>query len=103
MRPRATERRITVYRVIDAVELAYLAATGHFGSNPNRSGKYFALSLKGADAFARAPMIAPATITSTTLPQSVIDIGFRFIDAGMHGAGPSLFYAEAQLPRVYAT
>jgi hypothetical protein len=102
MRARRAERLVTVYRVVDAIELAYLRATGNYGSNPNRSGKYFALTLTGAEAFAGAPMIAPATITSTTLPQSVIDSGFGFVDAGRLGAGPSVFFAEAQLPGVYA-
>jgi hypothetical protein len=95
VRARPAERRVTVYRAVDAVELAYLKATGNDGSNPNRPGKYFALSLTGAEAFASAPLIAPATITSTTLPQSVIDTGFGFVDAGARGAGPSVFFAEA--------
>jgi hypothetical protein len=92
---------VTVYRVVDPAELACLRTTGNYGSNPARSGKYFALTATGAQAFAVAPINAGSTITRTTLPQSVIDQGFRFHDPGQHGAGPSIFYAEPQLPMVY--
>jgi hypothetical protein len=43
---------VVVYRVVDATELSYLLAHGHYGSNPSQSGKYFALTLDGARAFA---------------------------------------------------
>jgi hypothetical protein len=89
--------------VVDPTELAYLQATGNYGSNPSQSGKYFALSLAGAQAFANAPMNAGSTITSTTLPQSVVNQGFGFADPGAHGAGPSVFFDQPQLPTVYGT
>jgi hypothetical protein len=94
--------RVTVYRVIDATELAYLLMTGNYGSNPSRSGKYFGLTLAGATAFAGAPMNAGTTITETTLPQSVVSQGFRMIDPGPLGAGASVYFAEPQLHMVYS-
>src|SRR6266496_3693170 len=93
--------RVSVYRVIDATELAYLRMHRSYGSNPNGSGKYFALTLAGARAFAVAPMNAGSTITETTLPRSIIVQGFTMIDPGPYGAGPSVHFAEAQLPLVY--
>src|SRR6266852_7045494 len=80
--------RVVVYRVIDAAELAHLRMTGSYGSNPTRFGKYFALTLAGARAFAAAPMNAGSTITETTLPQSVVSEGWRLVDPGRRGAGP---------------
>ena|SRR6266851_9655268 len=97
----SNDPRIAVYRVIDATELAHLAMTGSYGSNPNQSGKYFALTLAGATAFAAAPINAGSTITETTLPQSVVSQGFAIIDPGPHGAGRSVHFAEVQLPMVY--
>lgn len=94
---------ITVYRVVDPTELAYLQANGNYGSNPSQSGKYFALTLEGAQAFASAPMNAGSTITSTALPQSVVNQGFLFTDPGQYGAGPSVFFGQPQLPSVYST
>jgi hypothetical protein len=76
--------------------------TGNYGSNPSRSGKYFALTLVGARAFAAAPMNAGSTITATALPRSVIAQGFTVRDPGPYGAGPSVFFAEHQLALVYA-
>jgi hypothetical protein len=76
----SNDPRVTVYRVIDATELAYLRMTGNYGSNPSRSGKYFTLTLAGATAFAAAPMNTGNAITETTLPQSVISGGFTVID-----------------------
>jgi hypothetical protein len=90
-------QRITVYRVVDAAELAVLRAAGNHGSNPSRSGKYFALTLQGARAFARAGINAGSIISTTTLPTFVVD------DPGRHGAGPSVFFAELQLPAVLGT
>lgn len=88
--------------MIDATEWAYLRITGNFGSNPSRSGKYFALTLAGARAFAAAPMNAGSIITQTTLPRSIVAQGFTVIDPGSYGAGPSVYFVEAQLPMVYA-
>jgi hypothetical protein len=101
--PSQDELRVTVYRVVDPTELAYLQATGNYGSNPSESGKYFALTAEGAQAFASAPMNAGTTITSTTLPQGVVSQGFQFNDPGSQGAGPSVFYAQPQLPSVYGS
>ena len=94
--------RITVYRVIDAAELAYLRMFGNYGSNASRSGKYFALTLAGAQAFASAPMNAGATITETTLPPSLVNQGYIILDPGPHGAGRSVYFDEQALPMVYA-
>ena len=92
---------VAVYRVVDATELAYLLMTGDYGSNPNRSGKYFALSYAGAVAFAGAPMNAGSTITETALPRSVVNQGWGMIDPGPRGAGASVYFEEVQLPMVY--
>jgi hypothetical protein len=97
----SNDPRIAVYRVVDATELAHLVMTGSYGSNPSRSGKYFALTVAGATAFAAAPMNAGSTITETTLPQSVVSQGFAMIDPGPHGAGRSVHFAEPQLAMVY--
>ncbi|MGH7100471.1 MAG: hypothetical protein ACREE4_22880, partial [Stellaceae bacterium] len=97
----SNDPRIAVYRVVDATELAYLRMTGNYGSNPNRSGKYFARSLSGAAAFAASPMNAGSMITETTLPQSVVKQGWSMIDPGPNGAGISVYFAEVQLPMVY--
>ena len=99
--PVISDPGIAIYRVIDAAELAYLQMTGNYGSNPSRSGKYFALTFAGAAAFAAAPMHAGSTITETTLPQSVVRWGFAMIDPGPYGAGRSVYFGEAQLPIVY--
>jgi hypothetical protein len=92
---------VPVYRVVDVVELAYLRLTGDYGSNPSYSGKYFALTLSGAQAFAQHPMNSRSRVTQTTLSQSVIDQGWIFIDLGTYGAGSSVYFNEAQLPTVY--
>jgi hypothetical protein len=97
----SNDPRIALYRVIDATELAHLVMTGSYGSNPSRSGKYFALTLAGATAFAASPINAGSTITETTLPQSAVSQGFAMIDPGPHGAGRSLYFEEVQLPMVY--
>jgi hypothetical protein len=88
--------------VVDPTELAYLLMTGNYGSNPHRSGKYFALTLGGARTFATAPMNAGSTITETTLPQSIVRQGWAVTDPGSQGAGPSVFFDDIQLPMVYA-
>jgi hypothetical protein len=93
--------RVTVYRVVDATELSFLAAEGNYGSSPSQSGKYFTLTLAGARAFASAPMNVQTTITSTTLPQSVLADGRLFFDPGVRGAGRSVFFSQPQLPTVY--
>src|SRR5216684_7189150 len=95
--------RVVVYRVVDAAELAHLRMTGSYGSNPNRSGKYFALTFAGARAFAAAPMNTGSTITETTLPQSVVGQGWGLIDPGPHGAGSSVYFSELQLPMDFST
>ncbi|MCC6473023.1 MAG: RHS repeat-associated core domain-containing protein [Burkholderiales bacterium] len=50
----SNDPRVPVYRVVDPIELSHLQATGNYGSNPNESGKYFALTPAGAQAFANA-------------------------------------------------
>lgn len=97
-----SDPRIPLYRVVDAAELAYLQMTGNYGSNASRSGKYFALTLGGATAFAAAPINAGAVITETSLPQAVLNQGWRMIDPGPQGAGPSVYFSEGQLAMVYA-
>jgi hypothetical protein len=96
-----SDPRVVVYRVIDAAELAHLRMTGSYGSNASRSGKYFAMTLAGARAFAATSMNAGSTITETTLPQSVVGQGWRLVDPGRRGAGPSVYFSEQQLPMVY--
>ena len=59
------------------------------------------MTLAGARAFAAAPMNAGSTITETTLPQSVVGQGWRLVDPGRRGAGPSVYFSEQQLPMVY--
>ena len=76
--------------------------TGNYSSNPSRSGKCFALTLAGAQVFVATPMNAGSTITETTLPRSLIAQGFAVRDPGPYGAGLSIFFAEHQLPIVYA-
>ena len=93
--------RFPVYRVVGPVELAYLLAHGNYGASPNQSGKYFALSAAGAQAFLNAPMNSGATLTMTTLPGSVLNQGWAFNDPGAVGAGPSVYYSDPQLPLVY--
>lgn len=94
---------LVVYRVVDATELAYLEAHGNYGSNPSQSGKYFALTIDGARAFAAAPMNAGTAITTATLPKSVVDSGTMFNDPGRNGAGWSAFFPQQQLARLYGT
>jgi hypothetical protein len=99
--PSSVGPHVSVYRVVDSVELAYMHANGNYGSNRAKSGKYFALTIAGASAFARASINAGSTITRTTLPQSVVDRGFLFNDPGQYGAGLSVFFGERLLPAVY--
>ena len=94
---------VAVYRVVDETELAFLAAHGHCGSNANLSGKYFALTIEGARAFASAPINAGATITRTTLPASMVRRGTMLNDPGTNGAGMSVFFAQQQLAALYDT
>ena len=101
--PGEDDPSVVVYRVVDEVELTYLEAIGNYGSNPSQSGKYFALTLEGARAFAGAPMNTGSTITATTLPRSVTSRGVTFIDPGSNGAGLSIFFSQQQLGDVYGT
>jgi hypothetical protein len=94
---------VVVYRVVDEVEPSHLEVHGHYGSNPSQSGKYFALTIDGARAFANAPMNAGTTVTTTTLPRSVVRRGARFNDPGANGAGLSIFFSQQQLADVYGT
>jgi hypothetical protein len=86
--------------VIDAIELNHLSS-GNYGSNPNRSGKYWAMTLTGARAFASHPANAGCVVTLTTLPRLIPNQGHIFIDPGAHGAGRSVFFSAARLPMVY--
>lgn len=95
--------RVAVYRVVDPVELEWLKVHGDYGSNPSRSGKYFALTFDGARAFAGAPMNTNACITVTLLPEWLVGLGRTFRDAGPQGAGSSVFFPQALLFLVYAT
>ncbi|HEX4243233.1 MAG TPA: RHS repeat-associated core domain-containing protein [Steroidobacteraceae bacterium] len=92
-----------VYRVVDPIELAYLQANGNYGYSPSQSGKYFALTLIGAEAFLNAPMNSNGTLTMTTLPVSVLNQGYVFNDPGLNAAGPSVQFSNPQLPVVYGT
>ena len=99
--PGNVDPRVPLYRVVDAIELSYLETHGDYGSNPSQSGKYFALTAEGAHAFANAPMNAGATVTSTTLPKSIVDRGVTFNDPGPNGTGISVFFSQQQLAAVY--
>jgi len=92
-----------IYRAVDPAELAHLSASGDYGFSPNKSGKYFALTLNGAYDFAEHPFNASMnlTVTQTTVPKTVLREGFFFKDPG--GAGPSVYFSDAQLPKVYST
>lgn len=92
---------VPVYRVVDGIELAYLQNNGDYGPNPNGSGKYFALTLTGARAFAAHPINSGRTITQTTLPQSVVSLGFNMIESGLNSPGPSVHFDEPDLVVVY--
>lgn len=94
---------VVVYRVVDEAALSYLEVRGHYGPNPSQSGKYFAPTIDGARAFANAPMNAETTITTTRLPQSVVNRGIKFNDPGTNGAGLSVFFSQQQLVDVYST
>jgi hypothetical protein len=94
--------RLPLYRVIDQTELAYLQTHGSYGSSPSNSGKYFALTLSGAQAFRSHPVNRGRTITETSLPQSIVNRAHRFWDPGAHGAGQSVWFDQGQLAGVYA-
>ncbi|MEZ5901339.1 MAG: hypothetical protein R3D51_17810 [Hyphomicrobiaceae bacterium] len=96
----AGDPRVTIYRAIDSTELSYLEANGNYGHNPSMSGKYFGLSLSGVQNFAGWSQNSGATVTSTTVPQSVIDQGYPFSDPGKQGAGASVFFSDHQLDTV---
>ena len=96
-----TDPRVNLYRVIDSTELAHLRSTGSYGSNPNGSGKYWALTLAGAKNFASHPVNSGCVITRTSLPRSVLNHGYFLTDPGRHAAGTSVFFSETHLPMVY--
>jgi hypothetical protein len=97
----SSDLRIPLYSVIDTAELAHLQSTGNYGSSPSYSGKYFALTLVGARAFAGHSMNAGSMVTETTLPLSIVNQGRNFVDLGQHGAGSSVWFDETQLPMIY--
>lgn len=97
-----SDPRVSLYRVVDPTELAYLQVNGDYGPNPNGSGKYFSLTLVGARAFAAHPINAGRTITETTLPQSIVTKGFSMIEPGPNSPGPSVHFDESELPIIYA-
>jgi len=75
-------------------------AFGNYGSNRDKSGKYFALTTSGARNLALKLYPNTAmTLTSTSIPQSLFVQGNLFQDTG--GAGPSLHFREDQLPMLY--
>jgi hypothetical protein len=95
----SNDSRIPVYRVVGPAELAYLQATGNYGFSPSTGGKYFALTASGAQAFQNA--YPNGTLTTTTLPGSVLSQGYAFNDPGLVGAGVSVHFSDPQLPMVY--
>jgi hypothetical protein len=78
-------------------------ANGNYASSPGQSGKYFAVTASGAQAFLGAPMNSDGTLTMTTLPGSVLSQGRTFPDIGPNGARPSVWFGQPQLPMVYGT
>jgi hypothetical protein len=93
----------TIYRAIGDKELATLQATGTYGFSPNASGKYFALARAGVYQFANSSFNAGQnmTITSTSIPSSVLNSGYEFNDPG--GGRMSVHFSDPQLPKVYST
>ena len=69
---------IRVFRAVGPTELGDIETLGTYGSNLNKSGKYFALSKQGAIDFANNPFNAARrmTITSTSFPQAIYRQGF---------------------------
>jgi hypothetical protein len=96
-----TPRYRDLYRAVDPTELAYLLANGNYGFNPGGvEGKYFALTYAGVVNFVNVNTAIDLTITYTTVPVSVFNSGYLFPDPG--AAGPSIFFSNAQLPKVYS-
>lgn len=97
------EGRRPIYRAIGPTERAVLEATGNYGSSPNASSKYFALTVEGVYQFANSEFNSgrEMTITSTSVPTKVLSSGYSFNDPG--GGGASVHFSEPQLPKVYST
>ena len=96
------DARVPIYRVVDPIELKYLQDFGNYGSSPSQSGKYFALTPEGAAAFlSLVQNPSGSAITTTTLPKNVLYQGNSFNDGPPPGAGPSVWFSQAQLPMVY--
>ena len=95
-----SKQYVTLYRAVNDEELAIIQSTGTYGFNPNGSGKYFAQSEQGARNI-RNSFPSNNTITRIQVPTSTLYAGTNFNDTG--GAGPSVHYADTQLPVVYST
>ena len=95
------EPRVQIYRAISAAEYKHLMATGNYGFSPSGGGKYFALSLAGAQNVASKPVMDAPYVTRTSILPSVAGTADRIPDPGL--AGPSLHFSDPKLPSVYAT
>jgi RHS repeat-associated protein len=95
--------RVRLFRAIGPEELSSVMRDGNYGSAPSLSGKYFALTAQGAVDFSRAPLNAGTrlTLTSTTIPRSLLDKGFIFNDVG--GAGSSIHFPQDLLLTFYGS
>ena len=101
----AASEGVQIYRAVGEDEMAHVSSTGDYGSSPNLSGKYFALTEQGARNFAGASINAgdKMTITSVRIPRSVFDQGFQFHDPGAFGAGPSVYFQQDFLTNLYSS
>jgi RHS repeat-associated protein len=97
----AEDQAVQIFRAVDQDELQYIPSEGTYGSSPSMYGKYFALAQEGAQNFANSTINAgqQMTITSTTIPTSILNQGFFFNDVG--GAGASVHFQQEFLPTLY--
>jgi RHS repeat-associated protein len=94
---------VTLYRVIDARELAHVQRFGDYGFSDSGSGKYFAFTEEGARRFSRASINVgrQMTLTSYTIPASYLQRGYIFNDPGPTGAGRSIHFSDDVLLDIY--
>lgn len=95
-----SDNRRVIYRAVDPAELRYLKRTGNYGFHSS-GGKYFAMTAAGVRSFMKTDYNSDRhlTLTRTTVPVEVTFDGHKFHDSG--GAGPSIYFSNAQLPVVY--
>jgi RHS repeat-associated protein len=86
--------KVDLYRAVGPSELDNLLRLGDYGLSPNESGKYFALTEKGAWDYALSTFNEgrPMTVTHIQVPSEMLDKGYIFFDSG--GAGPSIHFVD---------